>query len=174
MSVARSRPGTYGFTYIGVLILVAVLGVGLAATATLWETAQRRENERELLFIGRQFAAALRSYDEATPAGKPRFPSKLEDLLEDPRQFGVRRHLRKVYVDPMTRKAQWGLVLSPGGGILAVHSLSQQQPLKVAEFEAQFAAFTRAGKYSDWKFGMISAAPAVRGAKPSASSGPAL
>jgi hypothetical protein len=123
-----------------------------AAVLSAGSALQRRMNEEELLFIGAQFAEAFKSYFEATPAGQRNYPAKLEELLKDPRYPGVRRHLRRIYVDPMTGKAEWGLVPAPGG-VVGVHSLSQAAPLKIAEFEPAFAPLSGRTSYVDWKFG---------------------
>ena len=134
------------------MILVAILAMVSAAVLSTGSSLQRRMNEEELLFIGSQFAEAFKSYFEATPAGQRNYPAKLEELLRDPRYPGVRRHLRKIYVDPMSGNAEWGLVPAPNG-IVGVHSLSQRSALKVAEFEPAFAALAGKKTYDDWKFG---------------------
>jgi len=141
-----------GFTYIGILIAMALFGVALAATGELWRTAAQREREQELLFAGSQFRSAFLSYYGATPAGKPRYPRALEDLLEDHRFPVVRRHLRRIYPDPMTGTPEWGLVDAPGGGIAGVHSRSEAKPLKTGNFSPQDLKFEGAERYSDWKF----------------------
>ena len=41
-----------GFTYLAVLLAVAVIGVGLAATSELWSQSRQPEQEQELLFLG--------------------------------------------------------------------------------------------------------------------------
>jgi type II secretory pathway pseudopilin PulG len=152
----RSRHA--GFTYVGLLITVAVLGVGLAAIGQVWRTAAAREKERELLFIGDQYRTALRNYYVGTPAGQSRYPRRLEDLVEDRRLPVMRRHLRRVYPDPITGGDQWGIVPSFDGGIAGVFSLSEQHPLKIAGFTDADERFGGAKHYSDWKFAY--AAPA--------------
>lgn len=141
-----------GFTYVGVLVLVAVMGIGLAASGQIWHTAQQRERERELLFIGQQFRLALDRYARHTPGQARRAPLRLEELLQDPRHPGIHRYLRKIYVDPMTGSAQWGLVTGPGGEIYGVHSLSGEEPLKKSNFALADRNFEGAMKYSDWVF----------------------
>jgi hypothetical protein len=67
----------------------------------------------------------------------------------------VRRHLRKIFVDPLTGKAEWGIVwANPGDrrGVLAVYSLSKAKPLKVANFDKRFSGFENKEHVSDWKF----------------------
>jgi type II secretory pathway pseudopilin PulG len=134
------------------LLFVALLGVGLAIAGESYSLASRRDRERELLFVGGQFRDALRSYYlTQMRAGKREYPPSLEELLADSRFPGVRRHLRKVYVDPMTGKAEWGLV-TLAGGIVGVHSLSDAKPLKQANFEPADAELEGRSKYSEWVF----------------------
>lgn len=141
-----------GFTLLGLLFLVAGLGVGLAAVGSLWHTVSQREKERELLFIGRQFSAALDSYRAATQGGVPANPPSLEVLLADNRFPQTVRHLRRLWRDPMTGKPEWGLVRDDAGGILAVYSLSPGAPLKAAGFAKGQETFAEARHYSDWQF----------------------
>jgi type II secretory pathway pseudopilin PulG len=143
-----------GFTYIGAMILIAILAVTSAAVLSVGSSMQRRVNEEELLFIGGEFATAFRSYFEATPVGQRNYPAKLDELLKDPRYPGIRRHLRKIYVDPMTGTAEWGVVAAPGG-IIGVHSFSQQAPIKIDQFDPAFAALTGKTSYAQWAFGFL-------------------
>jgi type II secretory pathway pseudopilin PulG len=141
-----------GFTYIGVLVLVALMGIALAAAGQIWHTAHKREKERELLFIGHEFRLALYRYAKHTPDKARRAPLSLDELLRDPRHPGIQRYLRKIYVDPMTGSAEWGLVKGPAGEIHGVHSLSTDEPLKKASFAVADRKFEGATKYSDWVF----------------------
>jgi len=137
-----------GFTYLAALFAVAILGGGLALVGEVWETSAKREKEAELLFAGDQYRKAIERY---FLSGQRQYPRSLEDLLKDSRRPGTVRYLRRLYPDPLTGK-EWGLVKAPDGGILGVHSLSQERPLKVAGFRARDAAFEGAQKYSEWKF----------------------
>lgn len=141
-----------GFTYIGLLIAVVVLGVGLSVVGTVSHTLQLRDKERDLLFVGDQFRRAIAEYYEKSPGGLRQYPKKLEELLRDNRYPGVQRYLRKVYIDPLTGKDDWGLVQVPGIGITGVYSKSEAAPLKSANFPALYESFKAAKKYSDWKF----------------------
>ena len=141
-----------GFTYLGVMLLVALMGIALAAAGQVWHTMQQREKEQELLFVGHQFRLALKRYADDTPARSRRSPLRLEELLLDPRHPGVRRYLRTIYADPVTGKAQWGLVTGPGGEIYGVHSLSDGEPLKKHRFKLADDHFKDSMKYSDWVF----------------------
>jgi type II secretory pathway pseudopilin PulG len=142
-----------GFTYLGLIIFVFIVGLVGAATLKIGALLQRAHTEQELLEIGYQFSAALKSYADATPRGQRPQPMTLQELLRDPRFPNPRRHLRKIFVDPVSGKAEWGLVRAgEGGPILGVHSLSQLAPLKVANFDKRFPGFERREHISDWKF----------------------
>jgi type II secretory pathway pseudopilin PulG len=147
---------TQGFTYIGLLVLVAIMGAVLAAAGEVWQTAARREKEVELLFIGNQFRQALVLYARHATSGGNGAPKQLADLLQDPRYPEVERYLRRVYRDPMTRSgqgdAQWGLVTGPDGEILGIHSLSEEEPLKQSRFGLADQSFEGKKKYAEWVF----------------------
>lgn len=141
-----------GFTYVGLLIAVALIGVGLAVTGEVWRTTAQREKERELLFTGDEFRRAITQYYDGTPSAAKQFPMKLEDLLRDTRYPTTRRYLRKIYRDPMTGKREWGIVRGPGDSIMGVYSLSPRPPMKRANFPPEYAAFERAESYAAWRF----------------------
>lgn len=143
-----------GFTYIGLMIFIAILALASVAALSAGSVVDRRAREEELLFVGAEFARAFRSYYEATPVGQRNYPAKLEDLLKDPRYPGTRRHLRRIYVDPMTGRAEWGLV-AVAGGIVGVHSLSADAPVKIAEFAPEFAVLAGRASYREWAFGFL-------------------
>ena len=142
-----------GFTYIGALILVVVTGIALTSASTYWSTKVRREREAELLFRGEQIRKAIGSYYEKAPPGWAKsYPSRLEDLLKDPRYMKVVRHLRRIYRDPMTEDGQWGLVLDSKGRIKGVYSKSKEKPMKIGGFPKGYEGFEKAKTYQDWKF----------------------
>jgi len=143
-----------GFTYLGLIIFVTIIGLVGAATLKIGALLQRAAAEEELLDIGAAFSAALDSYAAATPQGASPYPPSLKELLKDPRVPGVRRHLRKIFVDPLTGKAEWGVVYLGDGttGVVAVHSLSTARPLKVANFDSRFAGLDNADTISAWRF----------------------
>jgi type II secretory pathway pseudopilin PulG len=142
----------HGFTYLAVLFMIALMGVMLASVATIWHTARQREKERELLFVGNQFRLAIGGYYEKTPGALKKYPSSLDELLKDGRFVTMQRHLRRVYRDPMTGNSEWGIVKSPQGGIMGIHSLSQDTPLKTGNFRAIDKGFEGKQKYSEWVF----------------------
>ena len=141
-----------GFTYLGVLFLIAASGIALVATSQVWYTAQKRDKEEELLFVGDQLRRAIGAYYGGTSSGPKRYPANLEDLLRDPRSPGVRRYLRQMYRDPMTGGIAWGLMKAADGTIFGVYSLSEQEPLKKGGFTREDQAFEGKAKYSEWLF----------------------
>ena len=158
-----------GFTYLGLIILVAILGLVGAAGLKMGSLLQRQAAEQELLDIGAQFSDALRSYAAATPPGQPQQPPTLSALLRDPRVPQLRRHLRKLYVDPITGRAEWGLLYQPGSnGIIGVHSLSPAAALKVGNFEARFVGFDGKARLSEWHFMVDASVSSVPSAGPAA------
>lgn len=148
----RGRPAR-GFTYVAVLLLVAMHGLILGVGVAVWHTAQQGDKERELLFVGDQFRRAIRSYAQSGPGLAGQLPRSLDDLLRDPRFPATKRHLRRIFVDPMTGTTDWGLVMTPDGrSIAGVYSRSREAPLKRAGFEGDDVAFEGATSYSEWKF----------------------
>lgn len=157
-----------GFTYLSLLILLAIIGLVTATALKLGSVVQRSRAEMELLDIGAAFSDALKSYADATPAGMPPQPPSLKELLKDPRFPGTRRHLRKMFVDPMTGKAEWGILyLGDKVGVLAVYSLSDAKPVKVGNFPSRYTGFEGKAHISDWKFSM-----ALAGTVPTEMTGP--
>ncbi len=149
-----------GFTYLALLLTLAILTASLAAASGVWEVAQRRDKEAELLFVGNEFRRALASYAASAPPGSTQqYPNSLENLLKDQRFPNVKRHLRKVFVDPMTNSREWGLQRNAEGGIVGVFSRSEQEPLKKTNFRPADQAFEDKKKYTEWVF-----LPATRGA----------
>jgi type II secretory pathway pseudopilin PulG len=136
-----------GVTYLMLLALVFLMGLGLAGVAAYWQTTAQREKEKELLFIGQQFRSALVSY----AASAKQYPEALEQLLNDERSPTVRRHLRRIYADPLTGKADWGLIRR-GGRIIGVYSLAPGSPLIRDGFPKELTDFARAEGYGDWRF----------------------
>jgi len=154
-----------GFTYIGVLFVVAMMATGLALIGEVWHTSNVREKEAELLHIGNEYRKAV----ERFYLDNKRYPKELADLIKDPNHPGTRRHLRRLYPDPVTGKEEWGLVKSPDGGFAGVYSLSEEAPLKAAGFAVRDASFEGKSKSSEWQF--VFAPPAAPAAKPGAKPG---
>lgn len=141
-----------GFTFLGLMVIVAIMGIALLAVGEVWSTAKQREKEQELLFVGDQFRRAITAfYVHATNKQQP-YPTNLEDLLKDPRYPTTQRYLRQLYRDPMTGSAEWGVLKKPNGGIYGVYSLSEQTPIKQSNFKLADKDFAGKTKYADWQF----------------------
>src|SRR5687767_12325310 len=91
-----------GFTYLCALFLVAITGASMVAISEIWSHARQREKEKELMWVGNQYKQAIGRYFQRSPGSVKSYPEKLQDLLEDRRHVSIERHLRKIYVDPMT------------------------------------------------------------------------
>lgn len=150
-SCAR-RKRCAGFTYLIAIFAVATASAMVAAGSVVWAKEAQRAREQELITIGNEISDAIGRYYERTPGTVKRFPAKLEDLLRDDRYLSLQRYLRRIYRDPLTGTAEWGLVDGPGGGVAGVYSLSEQKPAKLANFGEQNRSFAGAQRYADWKF----------------------
>ncbi|EHR73470.1 type II secretory pathway, pseudopilin PulG [Burkholderiales bacterium JOSHI_001] len=164
-----------GITYLALLLAVALTSGALAAGSAVWSHQQRREREKQLLWAGDQIRRALERYAAtgADAAGR-RFPARLEDLLEDNRSLVPRRHLRRLYHDPITHGQPWGLVRDERGGIVAVFSTSEAVPIKTSGFARGYTEFEDAQHYRDWRFAAVELAPppGAASAASGAASGP--
>lgn len=144
--------GERGFTYPAALMLVVVISVALTGAHQQWQTSVKRDREMELLFRGTQILEAINAYCRAGSEGECQYPRRFEDLLKDPRVPGVRRHLRKLYKDPMTRDGHWGIVYDGRGNIKGVFSKSAGSPLKTGGFPDALKSFENKAHYHEWKF----------------------
>ena len=153
-----------GFTYIGILFVVALVGTQLAVAGVIWSFAQDRQKERELLFVGEQFRTAISRYYLNPQGPQKEYPKRLDDLVRDSRYPGTVRHIRKLYADPITGKVRWKLITTPDCSIIGVYSLSGKAPIKVGNFMPVQKPFENKQRYSDWRF--------IAGTVPNQSAGP--
>jgi type II secretory pathway pseudopilin PulG len=145
----RAREG--GFTYIGLLVLIALIGFALSVVGQVAATTAQREREKQLLWVGHAYRDAIRRY----VMRNGRYPPTLADLVQSatatadplPAHF-----LRRLYPDPMTQGADWVLVPALDGGIMGVASSSTKAPIKRAGFDDADVAFGDAETYGDWTF----------------------
>lgn len=152
----RARPGPGGFTYLGLLVAVALIGLALAAAGQVVATAAQREREAQLLWVGDEYRAAIGRYWGQRRA----YPQRLEELLGGEAGAPLAaRFLRRLYPDPMTRRVDWVLVPAPdgGGGIMGVASRSTGTPLKTGGFAPadRDQDFEKARTYGDWQFTFV-------------------
>lgn len=141
--------GQAGFTYLGLLAAVAILGILLTMATQVWSFSEQRDRETQLLWVGDQYRMAIARYF----AFGHQYPLTLQDLVTDKR-FPVPRHyLRRLYPDPMTGAADWTLIMDPTNvGIMGVASQSKRKPIKHKSFDSIELDFEDQDCYCDWKF----------------------
>ena len=137
-----------GFTYLGLLMAVVVMGLMLTIVARIWTTTEQREREIQLLFAGHQFRSAIAGYF----AHLHHYPQTLQDLLGDPDSALPQRYLRRLYPDPITGTPEWQQIAAPGGGIMGVASTSKLKPIKHGNFDSPDLSFNDAECYCAWQF----------------------
>jgi len=139
-----SRQG--GFTLLELVVTATVLLILASATVPLAKNGLRRQQELELRRSLREMRMAIDEYKKlaeqqkikAPPADANFYPASLEVLVEGVPATGSLsrkvRFLRRLPVDPLTGKAEWGMrntnddptSTSWGGGhVYDVFSLSQ-------------------------------------------------
>ena len=159
-------PRSSGVVLIGVLIALALAALMAVQTGQRLADSRQRDNEAELLFVGEQYRQAIQSYWRESPGGARVWPQRLDDLAEDKRFAIPRRHLRKLYRDPLAPETSWGLV-NQGAAVIGVYSQAQGMPFRQTGFSSTQQDFDGARRYADWRF--VAALPATPGA---AASGP--
>jgi type II secretory pathway pseudopilin PulG len=138
-----------GFTYVGVLALVVLIGILLAAAGEMTHTAVQRQKEAELLWVGHQYREAIVRY----VAQYHRYPPALADLLGDSGDNMLPFHaIRRLYRDPMTNGLDWVLIPGLDGGVMGVASASTRAPLKRAGFDSVDQTFVDSETYAQWAF----------------------
>lgn len=140
-----------GFSYIGLLIAIAIAGIGLAAAGTVWHQTMQRAREIELLYLGDTYRQAIASYYQSNPTGVKTYPKTLSELLVDKRFPTIKRHIRTLYPNPINPKKPWSLVVQQGQ-ILGVYVDSDTEPIKKTGFPEIYQSFEKAERYSDWQF----------------------
>lgn len=146
------RTGSRGFTYLALLLVLALGAAALAAAAPSWQAALQRARETELLFRGGEFAQALAAYREATPEGQPAAPATLDELLVDSRIAPPRHHLRRLYPDPFTGRADWELERDEAGGIVGLRSRAELPAMRRSGVPAPDPGPGRTVRVSQWVF----------------------
>ncbi|MCG2583858.1 type II secretion system protein [Massilia sp. TS11] len=141
-----------GFSYVVMMFVVAIAGLVAARAVENSLTNERREKEADLLYVGQAYRNAIASYYENSPGTFKQYPAELSDLLLDSRTSTMRRHLRKLFRDPITGDSKWGVLRDEDGRVVGVFSLSEREPVKQGGFAPELASFTGMKRYMDWKF----------------------
>jgi type II secretory pathway pseudopilin PulG len=141
-----------GFTFVAVLAAMLLIGLGTQKVMFTVSQQSQRDREAELIKVGTEMAQAIGAYYESSPGTVKRWPVNLQDLTDDKRFVAIRRHLRRVYLDPMTRGEPWGLVRNQDGGIRGVYSQSDASPIRSVITDIPGMNLSAAKQYADWKF----------------------
>jgi type II secretory pathway pseudopilin PulG len=138
-----------GFTFIGLLVAVVLMGLMLTVASRVWSVTEQRERETQLLFAGDAIRMAIAGYY----ASGHQYPLSLQLLLMDDRSPVPKRYLRRLYIDPLTGSADWTLIhASDGVGIMGVVSSSKLAPIKRKNFSVLDASFEDSDCYCAWQF----------------------
>jgi type II secretory pathway pseudopilin PulG len=98
----RRCQGNRGFTFLGVMVVVAVMLVSMTVAVPAWDYVIRNDREEELIFRAREIARAINGFQ----AQRHTLPTSLDELVRG-------KFLRKAYSNPMARDGKWRL-LHPG------------------------------------------------------------
>jgi general secretion pathway protein G len=116
----RRSPGSKheaGLTLVELIVTVAILGLLAGAAVPIARFQVKREKERELRYDLWQMRDAIDHYKDAadknafiTKVDSQGYPPDLQTLVDGVDVQGKKvRFLRRIPVDPMTGKAEWGL-----------------------------------------------------------------
>lgn len=136
-----------GFTLIGLAVIIAIMGIVLMTVSRVYSTMVKRDVEEELLFRGDEIKNAIDSYFKYGNT----YPRNFDELIKDPRGVSSRKHLRRLYKDPLTN-GEWDLIKDKAERIVGVRSKSEKEPIKKANFPEEYKTFEAKTKYSEWEF----------------------
>jgi general secretion pathway protein G len=119
-STPKIRRREAGFTLAELVMVAAVLTVLAAATLPVAKFTAKRSREADLKLDLREMRSAIDEYKRYSDAGlipvdldTQGYPKKMEILVEGVQLVGQvnkkLKLLRRIPVDPMTGKAEWGL-----------------------------------------------------------------
>ncbi len=142
-----------GVALIAVLVAVSLLGLMAGIAGSSWQTIRQRDREAELLWRGGQIRKAIESYYTMSHGQGTQkiYPSSLDNLVKDPRFVETRRHLRRLYLDPITGE-DWIVLKDPNGRIIGVRSRSELTPFKQDNFSEENKDLAGKQSYSEWLF----------------------
>lgn len=114
-SVRRRREA--GLTLVELIVTVAILGVLATAAVPIARFQVQRQRERELRYDLWQMRDAIDHYKDAADKGafmtkvdSMNYPPTLEELVNGVEVQGKKvKFLRRIPVDPMTGRAEWGM-----------------------------------------------------------------
>lgn len=118
------RTSESGHLLLAVMIALTVMLIFLTVAAQQWSSVERRENEKELIFRGKQYTMAIKKYQMEHGGA---YPTSLESLIEPgPRRL---RYIRKLFRDPMVPDGKWGILIADptGKGFINPNAPPEQQ-----------------------------------------------
>jgi general secretion pathway protein G len=112
-----NRQGERGFTLVELIVTVTILSILASAAVPIARFQVKRQNERELRRDLWEMRDAIDHYKDAadqhafqTKVDSQNYPPDLETLVKGEDVQGKKlKFLRRIPVDPMTGKAEWGL-----------------------------------------------------------------
>lgn len=115
--IRMRRQAELGLTLVELIVTVSILSILALAAIPIDRFAVKREKERELRYDLWTMRAAIDHYKDAADKGafqtkvdSQNYPPDLHTLVEGVDVQGKKlRFLRKIPVDPMTGKDDWGL-----------------------------------------------------------------
>ena len=113
----KSERGEAGLTLVELIVTVAILAILASAAIPLTRLQVKRERERELRYDLWQMRDAIDHYKDAadrnafmTKVESYNYPPDLQTLVDGVDVQGKKvRFLRRIPVDPMTGKDEWGM-----------------------------------------------------------------
>jgi general secretion pathway protein G len=113
----RRRSGEAGLTLVELIVTVAILGILASAAVPIARFKVQRDKERELRYDLWQMRDAIDKYKDAADKGgfmtkvdSNNYPPDLDELVKGVDIQGKKvKFLRRIPVDPMTGKAEWGM-----------------------------------------------------------------
>lgn len=115
--IRRARAGERGLTLIELIVTVAILAILASAAVPVQMFRVKRAREHELRSDLWQMREAIDKYKDAADKGaiqtkvdSQNYPPDLETLVNGVDIQGKKvKFLRRIPIDPMTGKAEWGL-----------------------------------------------------------------
>ena len=143
-----------GLTLVELIVTVAILAILASAAVPVARFQVKREKERELRYDLWQMRSAIDHYKDAADKGliqtkvdSQNYPPDMETLVNGVDIQGKKvKFLRRIPVDPMTGKAEWGL-----------HSMQDDPKSDSYGGQSVFDVYSKSTgtaldgtKYSDW------------------------
>jgi general secretion pathway protein G len=115
--IRNIRPGERGLTLVELIVTVTILSILASAAVPIARFQVKRQNERYLRYDLWMMRDAIDHYKDAADRNafqvkldSQGYPPDLETLVKGVDVQGKKvRFLRRIPVDPMTGKAEWGL-----------------------------------------------------------------